>query len=612
METNSYESVYFFAGDVVKLNNVSCEGYTIDDCTLLPSRSGDPVSEDLNIYTDNDDPVRTHVPRYAKGGRAYITFRPVSEHSHDDAGNAGNTDESPTQHVPYVNVGQSEGGKGSEPHQVSTTVTSSETLTVVGISDESSEDSVSVTFSPDDPHSSSISKDTTTGAFTLDVLIIDASDDPSLDDYTGFYVDLDAYPNKCTHISSPFLSRVWDTYEAVVDDISKIEGVCVADNRVSTPLADLINRQITELASREPVDWHPGSNDCVRDLVHPSMYCYVEGESPLSTAGERVRECINAYNEAVLDGNEISDSPLQTINGPLTGLDRWGRLFEKSKFQWLPSIFHVSEIGKVAIRGYINNLDRSKYEGLYASLARLFEAFLPMFEGVYDYISGIHPLPFDEDEMLRSNYSSRVKSFRCPLYGKDLSVITKIVDYELRTKDDKVDGVFHVEGMSTDHILMTGIYVVDRDDDFLGGNLIFRRTFFDFEGSEIFQGIAQIRPWKAERIVEEGIRPLGTLPTPKGRMIVFPNSHIHKLSLMTRALSDAAPDTPRASVSSRRVVVFWLVDPSKDILTTQEVPRQQSTMSYETACQHRLELMEERRKRKGKLNGERKISLCEH
>ncbi len=29
------------------------------------------------------------------------------------------------------------------------------------------------------------------------------------------------------------------------------------------------------------IDWHPDSNDIVRDLVHPSMYPYIKGVSSL-------------------------------------------------------------------------------------------------------------------------------------------------------------------------------------------------------------------------------------------------------------------------------------------------------------------------------------------
>lgn len=607
--TSKYEDYQTIAGDVIKVINVSCEGYTVDPCMLLPPRPGDPVPW---YYDVDDNSIDSGIPHYELPCRMNITFRPSSINIHSDVGNAANTNASATQRSSSAGNGQNGQGWTPDPQQDSTTVAYPEKLTIQGISDEDNENAVQITFSSDDPHASSISRDLTSGSFTLDVLLVDAGTDVPMDDYKGFYMDIPEGPDCSSKVSSPFFSSVWETHEAVVDDPSRIEGVCVADNGILAPLAELIDRQISELASKEPIDWHPGSNDCVRDLVHPSMYCYVNGESPLNLAGEEILGRIEAYNKAVFDGNQVANSPFLAINGPLKGLDRWGRLFEESKFQWLPSMFHVAEDGEVTIRGYINNLDRLKYEGLYASLARLFEVFVPMFEAVYDYLPRLRLLPFHGDEMLESRNQPNMETPRQSLYGTDIRVITKIVDYELRTKDDKVDGVFHVEGMSTDHILMTGIYIVSRDDDFLGGDLIFRRAFLDFEGSEIFQRLPQIRHWKAEKIIEDGVRPLGTLRTPQGRMIVFPNSHIHKLSLMTRSFSDLTSEAPRSAVSRRRVVVFWLVDPERDVLTTQEVPRQQSVMSYQTACLHRLELMEERKKRKGKLNGERQISLCEH
>lgn len=605
-----YADRRMIAGDVIKFTHVSCEGYSIDPCTLLPPRPGDPIAE----YDDVDNnSIDFNIPLYESPCRTNITFRPSSIDIHSEAQNIANADDSATQRSSDAGNGQNIQGWTPDPPQVSTTVMYPEKLTIQGISDEDNENTIQITFSSDDPHASSISRDLASGSFTLDVLLVDSGFDVPMEDYKGFYMDLSDGPDcPIIKVSSSFFSSIWETYEAVVDDPPKIEGVCVVDNGVTAPLAELIDRQISELASKEPVDWHPGSNDCVRDLVHPSMYCFVKGKSSLSPVGEEILGRIETYNQAVSDGNEVADCSLEAINGPLKGLDRWGRLFEESKFQWLPSVFHVAENGRVTIRGYINNLDRLKYEGLYGSIARLFEAFVPMFEAVYDYLPRARPLPFHEDEMLESRNQPNTETSPQSLYGTDVRVITKIVDYELRAKDDNVDGVFHVEGMSTDHILMTGIYIVSRDDDFLGGDLIFRRTFLDFEGAELYETFPQCRHWKAEKIVEDGVRPIGTLRTPQGRMIVFPNSHIHKLSLMTRAFSDLTPDAPRPAVSRRRVVVFWLIDPERDVLTTQEVPRQQSVMSYETACLHRLELMEERKKRKGKLNGERQISLCEH
>jgi|TARA_B110000208_G_scaffold58407_1_gene76418 hypothetical protein len=67
--------------------------------------------------------------------------------------------------------------------------------------------------------------------------------------------------------------------------------------------------------------------------------------------------------------------------------------------------------------------------------------------------------------------------------------------------------------------------------------------------------------------------------------------------------------------AKRRVVVFFLVNPEKRIVSTHEVSPQQERaggeMTFEKALQHRLELMEERKYTKQDWNV-REIELCEH
>lgn len=92
-------------------------------------------------------------------------------------------------------------------------------------------------------------------------------------------------------------------------------------------------------------------------------------------------------------------------------------------------------------------------------------------------------------------------------------------------------------------------------------------------------------------------------------MVVFPNSHVHKLSKMSVNKELACGKGKQ----KRRIIVFWLVDPErKKMITTRGVdPPQQMSMSMEDAKRYRLELMEERKKHKQDWNV-RKIELCEH
>lgn len=559
-EVNIYESYYVIAGDVMKAHHVSCEGYTVDDVTILPRRPGGWRSdyEDMpGDDNDNDSSDESGQPsKWRCPGRAYIVLRPTHR------------TQRPTHTHRFV---------------------------VNGLCDCNSEYSISFTLHREDPLADCVTFDQASGTLTIDVHTSFSIMDRPPPGVVLYEVPIDVTDG----VASPFLRDIWETHQQ--QPVS--EGVLHSDVAVPVPLADLLDKQIGEVARSEPVDYHPGSADLVRDLVHPSLFPYIDGESPLSESVHPTLARIQKYNEGMAQAGAV---------------DRWGRQFEKSQYQWLPTVFRTDANGCVTIVGYINNLDRRKYAGLYDSLATLFNLFLPLFEQVYAYVKALRILPDQtERELIDIAYDFSPDFEGAKLRNQSLRVVTKIVDYELREEHDSIDGVLHVEGMSSDHILMTGIYIAHRDDDFQGGDLLFQRTFWDFEGSAIFSGIVQTRHWMAERIVNECRRPLGKLDTPKGRLIVFPNSHVHRLSKMQRGPKHTtgnahARESTRTAMTRRRVVVFWVVDPERDVITTQDVPRQQGVMSLDRAKQHRLALMHERKQHKDRLNGDRKISLCEH
>lgn len=369
------------------------------------------------------------------------------------------------------------------------------------------------------------------------------------------------------------------------------EGVAYSDSAVSGRLWSDLRDDVKAIAEGEAVDYHPGSETRVRDLVHPSLYPFVEGRS--------------ASTEP--DGNRRDPQR-----------DRFGRPFERSKFQWLPTPFTVQTDGTVSIDAYINNLDALRYPAAYGGLARLFEVAVPLFEsvlgylnetkfwieGVDDWSSGLNI----GDLNLKSNWLASRATPRGPvqstsLRGRTLQVIPKIVEYRLR-EGESHEGVWHVEGMSHEHIIATCVYVLERDDDLIGGDLQFRRMYTTEEADVLVMGLGQVdMPEALQDVLDTEGAPLGTVPMPEGRMIVFPNSHIHRLTKLSLA--------PGTQEGKRRVIVFWLVDPDVRIQSTADVAPQQTLFTRDEALEYRLELMEERRLHKQTLNP-RAINLCEH
>lgn len=131
----------------------------------------------------------------------------------------------------------------------------------------------------------------------------------------------------------------------------------------------------------------------------------------------------------------------------------------------------------------------------------------------------------------------------------------------------------------------------------------FKRAFSLAERSKVFWNIPQDRPAVVNKFASEGFIPLGYFPTEEDYLLVFPNCHIHKIAKIV--------NTAKEKAASRRIVVFFVINPETRIVSTREVPPQQNTIYLTSALNYRLELMAERKYDKEKLNI-RDIELCEH
>jgi hypothetical protein len=408
----------------------------------------------------------------------------------------------------------------------------------------------------------------------------------------------------CT-IESLRLKGYW---EKAQNNTRHVEGVAIVDDFFAgrESLCAKIDALAQLQAATFSIDYHPHSNLVVRNLVHPALYCYVDEVTTLQ--------------------RPIAEAPPCTLsreNPPVImeeGKDFWGRKHEASVYQFLPTYFNVAEDGSCTIEDYINNLiprDNAIQFELYKELEKLFQSCLPFIESVYSYVRAIRPhlrradepldpLDFEDDIMP----TPLVNAPYCSLRGQKLQVITKIVDYEL-IREHTHTGVWHVEGMSHEEIVLTALYIADRDDEFHGADIKFKRSLLRPEGEYLVNTMPDTsRTMAVEQLVDEGLVPLGTVATLKGRLIVFPNSHVHKVSDMS-----FLPKSEHRQSVQRRIVVFFLVNPFRRIISTREVATQQMAyggkMSLDDALAHRLQLMHERSHTKQDWNV-RQIQLCEH
>jgi hypothetical protein len=369
-------------------------------------------------------------------------------------------------------------------------------------------------------------------------------------------------------------TKAMDTFKSAHAKSTKVENVAWSDRILPPALVRNLNVSLDEICKNEPADFHPGSGKVVRDIVHPSMYCYVKG--------------ISKVNGSPGDPLGKSEGTKESHHGDK---DFWGREYEDSIYQWLPAEFFIAEDGKATIKSYINNLDRNKYPGVYGILERMFEGVLPMFESV---CSSLRNDFYGVDGVEKG-----IKSIS--LRNRTLQVVTKIVEYRVN-REENFDGVWHVEGMSHEEVLATALCIVQRDDNFAGAEIEFRRFLLAEEGDDLISSTPQNANRPTDTMGGGDVRPLGSLKTPANRVVVFPNSHIHRLSSMYS--SDGAD-------AMRRIVVFWLVNPEHPIVSTANVSQQQGVLSLDDALRNRLALMAERKLHKESYE-EREVFLCEH
>jgi len=410
---------------------------------------------------------------------------------------------------------------------------------------------------------------------------------------------------------------------------SPVENVWEVDNLVSKEIKRRLHDSFRMLESEEDIEgirWHPGSNFQVLDLVHPSMYPYVHGITKLAPW---------------IDKKLFED------------FNKGEREFSSKRYQWLPSEVHVEEDGKVHIISYINNLDIVKYKDLYTIIEEIFQLFIPLFnltltdllykndflriddsrdmdrhESFQDWkirakLEGLIDADYidEENDMYGYLYDDYIENrktiipevsafipFQYPsmfdLRGRKLQVIVKLAEIILRPENPEYKGgSWHVEGMLNESIVATGIYYLD-SENITESSLEFRKSVNDppYEQNDD-RGVEEIYGIQDGNTLNQY---LGYLLTKADRCIVFPNIYQHHV----RPFSLLDP----TKNGYRKLLVFFLVDPNKRIISTADLAPEQN-MSVQEAIHHRSELMAER-KYLMDLNSkevyERDFSLCEH
>ncbi|KAH7303788.1 hypothetical protein B0J17DRAFT_218640 [Rhizoctonia solani] len=387
--------------------------------------------------------------------------------------------------------------------------------------------------------------------------------------------------------------------EATGAEVSCYDRTWQSDKLVPAALKErlIAGAQMLEKVPEGQKDWHPRSNKQVLDLVHPSLYPLVYGQTL-------------SYPE---DSNDRDPTTLAArLKPPPPAYNgRAKDYFVSHRFQWLPTNFKVSEDGKtVKSESYINNLHPTEHSGLHMAIEELVAAYIPLFERVltdsilenyiiptrtqdhYSYEDDEYPdspvyesysdndnycvaysewqenRPISTPEVIVGGYEPgklEKREIKYSLGGRTIQVIVKLANIHLTPENPKYSGgSWHVEGMKNESIAVSGIYYYD-EDNITESRLAFRTAVNappyeqgDEIGCRLTWGMAKDDPC---------VNQLGSVVTCQDRCIAFPNTYQHCVSSFELA--------DKSKPGHRKIVALFLVDPAISRPSTTIVPPQQ-------------------------------------
>ncbi|TFK53671.1 hypothetical protein OE88DRAFT_1655905 [Heliocybe sulcata] len=393
-------------------------------------------------------------------------------------------------------------------------------------------------------------------------------------------------------------------------EMMHIRNVYQSYSLVSLHLRDALLKDalVLESVPEAEKDWHPGSNNQVLDLIHPSLHCFRIGKTLVnhSETGSLYVPTVKEY----MDGRkDLRFNYTPTALRPSSISDQ---------HQWLPTDFLVSEDGEVKCLSYINNLHPDSHKSLYSTITSILAKFVPLWDRVLsDVLAGQGPIivvdpyswydnrstpqpelegfkqqhPKDENAATaaychaeeewwnsRDPYVPEPDEFSPPdaedrvnftLRGRTIQVIVKMANIILTPEEPEyAGGSWHVEGMDNERIVATGIYYYD-SSNVTESKLSFRHALGEGMDMPYDQGDRQgyIRAYGVNGNEGPLNQELGYVVTKEGKCLAFPNIWQH-------CVSPFKLDNP-SRPGHRKILCFFLVDPTLKIHSTSVVPPQQ-------------------------------------
>ncbi|KAK3899199.1 hypothetical protein C8A05DRAFT_37207 [Staphylotrichum tortipilum] len=192
----------------------------------------------------------------------------------------------------------------------------------------------------------------------------------------------------------------------------------------------------------------------------------------------------------------------------------------------------------------------------------------------------IHPAipPFSPDQVKYDVDPSKALHKRFNQEG--LQVIVKMASIELTPeKPEFSPGGWHVEGMMNEHIVGTALYYLD-SENITDSHLDFRAMTSSYQddweiGQDAYHWMESVYGNSLGGGNGICLQNYGSVNTPQGRLLAFPNVFQHRVS----GFKLADPTKP----GHRRFIALWLIDPFTRVISTANVPPQQAEWWGESA-----------------------------
>ncbi|KAJ5504886.1 hypothetical protein N7463_007760 [Penicillium fimorum] len=453
-------------------------------------------------------------------------------------------------------------------------------------------------------------------------------------------------------------------------------GVIKSDTAVSKDIQQALKEAVKPLEDMPEKDYHPGSDGKMVDLVHPSLFPVINGQTRvlpdrvidldgcLGSMGQGDIIPIPSSKDCVLDSQEYYNHQFMFSDF-------------SNKFQWLPcdvelidnahpvhhkSLYEVVEkIIARAISLWSRSLPTTYPRRIEYNMVEYDEHPDPEpvpsdydsdfdeddFHEVHDEWQRAHPIIRPEPDNFQPQQEWHSTDLQMQFPNMKLQIIVKLANIELSPEKPNYEGgSWHIEGQLNERICATAIYHYD-SQNITDNSLAFRQRgmmnmdeidneYGRFEFLHAVFGFGEdVEGLGSNRDITQN---LGAVLCKEGRLLTFPSTVQHRVS----PFSLVDPSKP----GHRKILTPFLVDPHRRIISSANMPPQREDWGYERqnaveqaladlplelqnivrgdleplmtmkkAKEYRLELMEERGLRSGKHNeyfDEGEFSLCEH